>query len=90
MADQMARTTTPAKLKKAEITAIQPSGKEVKLAEVHTAPPPTPKAPPPTQTAMATPKELPRTGSSMPLVGLIGILALAGAVGMRRLAKAIA
>jgi hypothetical protein len=91
MPDRMAKVTAPAELKKAEVTAIQPSGKEVRLAEVHTTPP-APKAQPtpaPAQMAMATPKELPKTASPMPHIGLIGILALAGAVGIRQLAKAI-
>jgi LPXTG-motif cell wall-anchored protein len=74
--------TTPAApvavaLVTAPIMAIQPSGDEVQIAEVVTAPPAVvavePAAP------LAT---LPATGSSMPLVGLLGMLALAGAVGL--------
>ncbi len=81
MPQQMAKTQKPEELKNAPVTAIQPSGKEVKLAEVHTAPPPKPV---PVQTAAATPKELPKTASQMPLFELIGLLSMSGALGLRR------
>ncbi len=60
-------------MKRAPVTAIQPSGQEVQLAEVHPA-----KT---TQTAMA--KELPKTASSLPLLGLTGTLSLVGAFTLR-------
>lgn len=61
----------------APVMAIQPSGDEVRIEEVVTAPPVA------TTVAQAAPvATLPSTGSSMPLVGLLGLLALAGAVGL--------
>jgi LPXTG-motif cell wall-anchored protein len=60
----------------APVMAIQPSGDEVKIEEVVT-------APPVATVAQAAPvATLPSTGSSMPLVGLLGLLAVAGAVGL--------
>ena len=61
-------------LAKAPVMAIQPTGEEVEIAQVVTPPPVTLLAqndPEPT---------LPATGSSLPLVALFGMLALAGAL----------
>jgi len=59
----------------APVMAIRPSGDEIQLTEVVTAPPAA------VIVARAAPVEtLPATGSSMPLVGLLGALALAGAL----------
>ena len=74
--------TTPSEpvvvaLAAAPIMAIQPSGNEVQLADVVTAPPVVVAVEP---TAPLT--TLPATGSSMPLIGLLGMLALAGAIGL--------
>jgi hypothetical protein len=66
-------------LKRAPIMAIKPTGEEVQLAEVVT--------PPPTQieTAVASvPKQaLPATASPLPLIALLGLLALGGALTLR-------
>jgi hypothetical protein len=66
-------------LKRVPIMAIQPTGEEVQLAQVVT--------PPPTQTeiAMAAPVEraLPATASPLPLIGLLGLLALGGTLVLR-------
>jgi len=68
-------------LKKAPVMAIQPTGEEVQIAQVVT--------PPPAETLVAQNEPvrsnepapaLPATGSSMPLVALVGMLALAGAL----------
>jgi LPXTG-motif cell wall-anchored protein len=62
-------------LEKAPVKAIQPTGEEVEIAQVVTPPPAT------TEVAQAEPAPaaaLPATGSSMPLVALFGMLALAG------------
>jgi hypothetical protein len=60
-------------LKQAPIMAIQPTGEEVKLAEVVT--------PPPAEVAaVETPETLPKTASPFPLIGLFGLLALGAAV----------
>lgn len=61
----------------APVMAIQPSGDEVQIDQVVTPPPVT------TAAAQAAPTPtLPSTGSSMPLIGLLGLFALAGAVGL--------
>jgi len=58
-------------LKRAPIMAIKPTGEEVQLAEVVT--------PPPAEIA----ETLPSTASSIPLLALVGLLALSGAVAVR-------
>jgi hypothetical protein len=55
-----------AQLRVAPVLAFQPTGEEVELAQVVT-------APPPEQLVAAT---LPATASTLPLVGLLGLLAL--------------
>lgn len=62
-------------LAKTPVKAIQPTGEEVQLAQVVT--------PPPAEQLVAQNEPapaLPATGSSMPLVALFGMLALAGAL----------
>jgi LPXTG-motif cell wall-anchored protein len=72
-------------LKRAPVRAIQPTGEEVQLAQVVTPPPATElaqvQAPAPAQVQIAqnSPKTLPNTGSSLPLIALLGLLALGGA-----------
>ena len=62
-------------LAKAPVMAIQPTGEEVQIAQVVT--------PPPALLAQNEPvRQLPATGSSLPLVALFGMLALAGAVSL--------
>ena len=58
-------------LKRAPVKAIQPTGVEVELAQVVTPPP----AQEPTQIAA---NELPKTASPLPLMALLGFLALGG------------
>ena len=57
-------------LKSAPIMAIKPTGEEVQLAEVVT--------PPPADAAAGEPA-LPATGSTLPLIGLLGIMTLGAA-----------
>jgi hypothetical protein len=70
-------------LKRAPIMAIKPTGEEVQLAEVVTAPPEE------TLVAMAPPpepvqeKQLPDTASDLPLTALMGLMSLGGAFGIR-------
>jgi hypothetical protein len=64
-------------LKRTPIRAFQPTGVEVELAEVVT--------PPPAEILLA--KALPGTASNLPLMGLFGMLALAGAFTIRIAAK---
>jgi hypothetical protein len=61
-------------MKEAPIMAAQPTGEEVELAQVVTPPPAAPEV------AMA---ELPHTASTLPLIGLLGLLALGGALLLR-------
>jgi LPXTG-motif cell wall-anchored protein len=61
-------------LRQAPVMAIQPSGEEVVIAQVVTQPPAE------TLVAQNDPPKLPATGSSLPLMALFGILALAGAL----------
>jgi len=68
-----------AELEQAPITAVEPSGREVEIAQVVT--------PPPAETllAQATPAEpaLPKTASRLPLIALMGLFALGGALTLR-------
>jgi len=66
-------------MKRAPIMAIKPSGEEILLAEVVTPPPPVEIDAAPAAVEAA----LPSTASTMPLIGLIGLLALAGAFALR-------
>ena len=70
-------------LKRAPIMAIKPTGEEVQLAEVITAPPAL------TEVAMAPAAEtkLPDTASTLPLFGLLGLAALGGAFAVRTAAR---
>jgi hypothetical protein len=72
-------------LKRAPIMAIKPTGEEVQLAEVVTPPPAD------TNTAVASvPAEtLPATASPLPLITLLGLLALGGAVTLRLMQKRV-
>ena len=66
-------------LKRAPIMAIRPTGEEVQLAEVVTPPP----AQPQTEVASVPEKKLPATASPLPLIALLGLLALGGAWALR-------
>jgi hypothetical protein len=66
-------------LKRAPIMAIKPTGEEVQLAEVITPPP----AQPQTEVASVHEKTLPATASPLPLIALLGLLALGGAWTLR-------
>jgi hypothetical protein len=67
-------------MKQAPVMAIQPSGEEVQLAEVVTAPPaPAPAAEP----------ALPATASSLPLIALLGLLAICGTFAFRLAEKRV-
>jgi hypothetical protein len=73
-----------AELKQAPVTAVEPSGKEVEIAQVVT-PPPAAE----TLVAQATPAPepaLPKTASPLPLIALLGLLALGGGLTLRAVA----
>jgi len=72
---QTADAPVVVQLKQAPIMAIQPSGEEVQLSEVVTPPPPVADT-----TADRT---LPHTASPLPLIALLGLLALGGAFAFR-------
>jgi hypothetical protein len=84
---QSATEPVVAELKQAPIMAIKPTGEEVQLAEVVT--------PPPAEVAVATPapvaaepqRTLPDTSSTLPLIGLFGLLAVGGAFVIRSAAR---
>lgn len=85
LAKSMSKPAQPAEvkaLKNAPVTAIQPSGQEVQLAEVH----PKQTAPPietaPIQAANS-PRKLPKTASSLPWLLLIGTTSLSASLATR-------
>jgi len=59
------------------IMAVQPTGEELQLAEAVTPPPAEPEV------AMATEPALPATASNLPLIGLLGLLAICGTLAVR-------
>jgi LPXTG-motif cell wall-anchored protein len=72
-------------MKQAPIMAYQPTGEQVDLAAVVTAPPAVEL-----QADAAPMAELPHTSSVMPLMALFGLLALGGALSLRMVQKRIA
>lgn len=66
-------------LKRAPVMAVQPSGEEVQMAQVVTRPPP--------EVLMASAETLPKTASSLPLFGILGLLALGSAFSIRAIAN---
>lgn len=75
---QPADEPTIVQLRQAPIVAVQPTGEEVELAQVVTAPPPE---------ELAAVAKLPATASPLPLMALLGFLALGGAFALRTFAK---
>jgi len=69
-----------AQLRQAPVQAIQPTGEEVELAQVVT--------PPPAEQLVAS-AALPGTASNLPLIALLGFLALGGAFALRTVEKRI-
>jgi hypothetical protein len=66
-------------LKQAPVLAVKPTGEDVEIAQVVTAPP----AEALVATNDAPVAELPKTASPMPLIGLLGLLALGAAFSLR-------
>ena len=77
-----------AQLRQAPVAAIQPTGEEVEIAAVVTPPPAAELEPDtaPTQVAAVT---LPKTASPLPLIALLGLLALGGAWAIRLVQKRV-
>jgi len=72
-------------LKRAPIMAVQPTGEQVQLAAVVTAPPAEELQV--ATTPMPVAETLPVTGSTVPLIGLIGLMSIAGALSLRAIEK---
>jgi hypothetical protein len=72
-------------LKRAPIMAIQPTGEQVELAAVVTAPPAEELQV--AATPMPVAETLPATGSMFPLIGLIGLMSLFAALSLRARAR---
>jgi len=75
-------------LRRAPLMAIRPTGEQVEVAQVVTPPPPEKLAAAASVDQVPAPAELPArrlpaTASSLPMVGLFGVLALAGALAIR-------
>jgi hypothetical protein len=66
-------------LKQAPIVAVKPTGEEVEVAQV------VQTTPAPEVAADLTPVALPETASSLPLIALLGLLAMGGALALRML-----
>ncbi|MGO9256956.1 MAG: hypothetical protein ACLQU1_11730 [Bryobacteraceae bacterium] len=75
-------------LKQAPVMAIKPTGESVELAAVVT-PPPAAELTPDTAPAPVAEQTLPSTASSLPLIGLLGLLALGGAWTLRLAQKRV-
>jgi hypothetical protein len=76
-------------LKQAPVTAVNPKGAEVEIAQAAT---PKPLAPAPAQTATtstAKPAQLPKTASNLPLIFLAGAFSLGIGLSLRSCAKRI-
>jgi hypothetical protein len=71
-----------AQLMEVPVKAVEPTGQEVEMAAVVTAPPAAELEP--TEVAM-----LPKTASPLPLIALFGMLALGGALVLRRVQKRV-
>jgi hypothetical protein len=70
-------------MKQAPVMAVQPTGEEVELTKVVTPPP---AQEPVVEVAAA---KLPKAASSLPLIALLGMLALAGALTLRLVQKRV-
>jgi hypothetical protein len=79
-------TAVVAQMQQAPIMAIKPTGEEVQLAEVVT-PPPAETTVAATTTTVTTDTTLPSTASNLPLIGLLGLMALGGAFAVRTAAR---
>jgi len=66
-------------LKQAPVMAIQPTGEEVELAQAVT--------PPPAEPVEVAAAQLPKTGSELPLIELLGLLSLCGGFTLRLVQK---
>jgi len=73
-------------LKQAPVMAVKPTGEELQLAQVVTPPPGEATV---AEKTLPNTKTLPDTASPLPLIGLIGLLALGGAFALRAVASRV-
>lgn len=78
---KLAAQPVVAELKRVPVMAAKPTGQQVQLAEVVTAPPAL------MASAAPLPKKLPSTAGSLPSLALLGLMALGAAFGARSLAS---
>lgn len=71
---QSAQEPVVVQLKQAPVLAVKPTGEDLEIAEVVTAPP---------ALVATTEQKLPNTASPMPLIGLFGLLALGAAFSLK-------
>jgi len=72
-------------LREAPVMAVQPTGEDVEIAAVVTTPPAAELEPDTTEVAMA----LPQTAGPLPLMGLLGLLALGAGLALRLVQKRV-
>jgi len=72
-----------AELERAPVTAVRPSGEEVEIAQVVTPPPAAEVAQAAAAPTPAAEPKLPTTASPLPLIALLGLVALGGALTLR-------
>jgi hypothetical protein len=69
-----------AQLEQAPVAAIRPTGEQVEVAQVVTAPP---------AEELVAPATLPATASNLPMIGLVGLMALSAAFSLRAFRRRI-
>ena len=84
---QSANAPVVVEMKGVPIMAMQPTGEETLLAQAVTPPPPNEMQESMPRTPSAAERTLPRTASTLPLIGLLGVIALGGAYAVRLLSK---
>jgi len=78
---QSAEEPAVVELKQAPVMAIKPTGEEIQITEAVTAPPAEALV---AENSVPVPEQtLPKTASPMPLIGLLGLLALSAALALR-------
>jgi hypothetical protein len=87
-ANQVTAAPVMQEMRRAPVMAVTPTGEDVELDQVVTAPPPerqdvTTPRPERQQVAQAREPMLPDTASTLPLIALFGLLALGGALAVR-------